>query len=44
MSFADLSGLLREAALQALRRDSTAIDVTWEDVEAALRQREAARS
>jgi transitional endoplasmic reticulum ATPase len=41
MSFADLSGLLREAALQALRRDSTAIDVTWDDIEAALRHRDA---
>jgi transitional endoplasmic reticulum ATPase len=36
LSFADLSGMLREAALQALRRDSTAIAVTNEDVDFAL--------
>lgn len=36
LSFADLSGLLREAALQALRRDSRAMSVTPADVEFAL--------
>ena len=35
-SFADLSGMLREAALQALRRDSTAIEVTDADLDRAL--------
>jgi len=36
LSFADLTGLLREAALVALRRDSTALAVTWADIEAAV--------
>lgn len=36
LSFAELSGLLREAALQALRRDSTAIEVTMPDLQSAL--------
>jgi transitional endoplasmic reticulum ATPase len=36
LSFADLSGLLREAALQALRRDGTALAVTAADLDAAL--------
>jgi len=36
MSFADMSGLLRAAALHALRRDSTAIAVTRLDLDAAL--------
>jgi transitional endoplasmic reticulum ATPase len=36
LSFAELDGMLREAALQALRRDSTAIEVTAEDLRAAL--------
>ncbi len=36
LSFAELDGMLREAALQALRRDSTAIEVTVPDVTAAL--------
>jgi transitional endoplasmic reticulum ATPase len=35
-SFADMSGLLREAALQALRRDSTALAVTTEDLDYAI--------
>jgi transitional endoplasmic reticulum ATPase len=35
-SFADMSGLLREAALQALRRDSSAIAVTNDDIDFAL--------
>lgn len=36
LSFAELSGLLREAALQALRRDSSALAVTKPDLDAAL--------
>jgi len=36
MSFADLSGVLREAALQALRRDSSAIAVSAADIEMAI--------
>jgi transitional endoplasmic reticulum ATPase len=36
LSFAELAGLLREAALQALRRDSSAIAVTWDDLESAM--------
>jgi transitional endoplasmic reticulum ATPase len=36
MSFADLSGLLREAALQALRRDSSAIAVAAGDLKSAI--------
>ncbi len=36
LSFADLSGLLREAALHALRRDASAIAVTDADLDAAL--------
>ena len=36
LSFAELDGMLREAALQALRRDSSAIEVTVPDVTAAL--------
>lgn len=35
-SFAELSGLLREAALGALRRDSSALAVTKADLDAAL--------
>ncbi len=35
-SFADLTGLLREAALQALRRDATAMAVSTGDIDAAL--------
>ena len=35
-SFADLSGMMREAALQALRRDSKAIEVTNDDLDKAL--------
>jgi transitional endoplasmic reticulum ATPase len=35
-SFADLSGILREAALIALRRDPSAIAVTGEDLERAI--------
>jgi transitional endoplasmic reticulum ATPase len=36
MSFAELSGLLREAALGALRRDSSALAVTSADLDAAI--------
>ncbi len=36
LSFADLSGLLREAALQALRRDSSAMAVTRDDLQRAM--------
>ncbi len=36
LSFAELSGLLREAALGALRRDSSALAVTKLDLEAAI--------
>ena len=36
LSFAELSGLLREAALGALRRDSSALTVTKSDVDAAI--------
>ncbi len=36
LSFADLTGVLREAALATLRRDDTATEVTWPDLEAAL--------
>jgi transitional endoplasmic reticulum ATPase len=36
MSFADIAGLLREAALEALRQDATAISVTKAHLDAAL--------
>lgn len=36
LSFAEMSGMLREAALQALRRDSSAIEVTAADMDFAL--------
>ncbi len=36
LSFAELSGLLREAALGALRRDSSALAVTKADINAAI--------
>ena len=36
LSFADLSGLLREAAIGALRRDSSALAVTKSDLDAAI--------
>lgn len=35
LSFADLTGMLREAALTALRRDTSARTVSWEDLVAA---------
>jgi len=37
LSFADLTGVLREAALATLRRDETATEVTWADLESALK-------
>ncbi len=36
LSFADITGVLREAALNALRRDPTAIAVTRADLDAAM--------
>ena len=36
LSFADLTGVLREAALATLRRDETATEVGWSDLEAAI--------
>lgn len=36
MSFADLSGMLREAALEALRSDLSARQVSWEHLSAAV--------
>ena len=36
LSFADITGVLREAALATLRRDETATEVGWRDLEAAL--------
>jgi transitional endoplasmic reticulum ATPase len=41
LSFADLTGLLREAALHALRADEDALIVHWHDLEAALARRAA---
>ncbi|MEN8234535.1 MAG: ATP-binding protein [Actinomycetota bacterium] len=41
LSFADLSAVLREAALIALRRDLSAISVTQDGLAAAIRQRAA---
>lgn len=35
LSFADLTGMMREAALTALRRDTSARTVSWEDLTAA---------
>jgi SpoVK/Ycf46/Vps4 family AAA+-type ATPase len=37
MSFADLDGILRRAAIAAMRKDPRAETVTWDDLEAALR-------
>ncbi len=37
LSFADLTGLLREAALNALRVDATALAVDWPQLEEAIR-------
>jgi transitional endoplasmic reticulum ATPase len=36
LSFADVAGLLREAALDALRSDAAAMSVTWAQLERAL--------
>ena len=36
LSFADLTGFLREAALEALRADDHALEVGWDHLEAAL--------
>jgi transitional endoplasmic reticulum ATPase len=36
LSFADLTSLLREAALNVLRTDAEALEVTWADLEVAL--------
>ena len=36
LSFADLTGVLREGALAALRADEKAMAVTWAHIEAAL--------
>jgi ATP-dependent 26S proteasome regulatory subunit len=41
MSFAELSGVLREAALVALRRDLSAISVTREELVTAVMTRRA---
>ncbi|MFQ5968488.1 MAG: AAA family ATPase, partial [Acidimicrobiia bacterium] len=38
LSFADIAGMLREAALEALRRDPSAIAVGWKELEPALRR------
>jgi transitional endoplasmic reticulum ATPase len=38
MSFADLSGVLREAALDALRSDHDAREVRWAHIESAVRR------
>ncbi len=38
LSFADLTGAMREAALNALRRDPSAIEVTKADLDAALQR------
>ena len=39
LSFAELSGLLREAALVALRRDPTAITVTNDELVTSISER-----
>jgi transitional endoplasmic reticulum ATPase len=38
LSFADMTGLLREAALTALRRDTAARHVSWDDLVAARKR------
>ena len=38
LSFADLTSLLREAALNVLRQDRDDLEVTWADLEASLRR------
>ncbi len=42
-SFADLTGILREAALGSLRRDDSARTVAWADIEASLARWSATR-
>ena len=36
LSFADITGLLREAALSTLRSDAKALEVTWSQIDTAL--------
>ncbi|MGZ8784371.1 MAG: AAA family ATPase [Acidimicrobiia bacterium] len=36
LSFADISGMLREAALTALRNDTSALSVGWDEIEKAM--------
>jgi transitional endoplasmic reticulum ATPase len=38
LSFADLAGMLREAALTALRNDVSALSVGWEEIDKAMRR------
>ena len=38
LSFADLDGMLREAALTALRTDSSALSVGWPEIDLAMRR------
>ncbi len=38
LSFADLAGMLREAALTALRKDASALSVGWDEIEMAMRR------
>jgi len=38
LSFADLSGMLREAALTALRNDTSALTVGWDEIEKAMQR------
>jgi len=38
LSFADLSGMLREAALTALRNDVSALSVGWDEIEKAMQR------
>jgi len=38
LSFADLSGMLREAALTALRNDTSALSVGWDEIEKAMQR------
>jgi hypothetical protein len=45
LSFADLTGLFREAALAVLRKDKAELAVGWDELDAALeRFRERQRS
>jgi transitional endoplasmic reticulum ATPase len=38
LSFADLAGMLREAALTALRTDASALSVGWDEIDKAMRR------